>query len=149
MNTRTYTIRELLEAAAKGYPSLWKVDGSLNLNAVARFLKQHGHPISQPTLLRLSEGEHEEPKGETVEALHSVFRIPRNMLRGEPMTAELEQLLVKYPLATLFIAERLARLPKEDFENICRLIETATEKNEQLRRAQRDGNVTPIDRPRR
>lgn len=149
MKGRTFSFKEILEAAAKPFPQLWNAEGKLNLAAVARLYKERGYPVSQPTLFRLCTGKHKELSTETIDATHHVFRVPRSMLRQEPMTAEMEKLLADYRLSTLLLAQKLEGLPKEDYQNIVAQIERAHEQRDRLERAMSNSNVTVLDRSRR
>lgn len=146
---RRFTFKELLEAAAKPHASLWSSDGRLNLGAVASYYEAKGHPVSQPTLWRTCTGK-TEPKDRTIEATYQVFGIPKHLLRGEPVTAESEELLSHYHVSTLLLARKLESLPKEAYHAIMEQVEIMLAKEQQLRKAiENAGNVTPIDRSRR
>lgn len=148
MTPRRFTIQQLLQEAAKSVPGVWFDDGRINLAALARVFKKKGYAVSQPTLSRQWNGTHGKASDSTVEAFYRVLRIPRELTRGEPMNPTWEKALSKYNLSTLLIAERLESLPRADFENICREIDRAYEREEQLRSLQ-GSNVTPIDRDKR
>lgn len=143
---------EVLDAACKSVPRLWTPDGKLNLTAVARYCEHHGFPVSQPTLYR-----HYHAKGkpgralknETISALSETFRVPARLWRGEPLGAEMERALERFTLADLFLAEKISRLPDKARANILERIEETLEREEQLKRAYQQGNVTPIDRHKR
>lgn len=150
MPTKGLTFRELLTAAAKSVPELWTQDGELNLTAVARYCAKKGQKISQPTLHRHFEGsKHKELSQGTIDAISKVFRIPRNLLRGEPMAAEFEKLLTDYKLSTLLLAQKIELLPESVRRNILNQIEDALEREEQLKRAYSQSNITPLDKNRR
>lgn len=137
---------EIVRAAAKSVPELWDQDGNLNLAAVARYYKRKGHPVTQPTLHRLFSGKHGQPSNRVIEATHQVMRVPRSLLRGDPMGADLDRLLTDYNLSTLFLAKKLESLPQRVRENIFNQIETAIEHEEQLRRAIDSGSIASIER---
>lgn len=150
MKGRTFSFKEILEAAAKPFPKLWNAEGKLNLAAVARLYKDKGYPVSQPTLYRLCTGQHKEVSKETIDATYHVFGVPRSMLRGESMSADMEKLLADYRLSTLLLAQKLESLPAEDYQNIVAQIERAAEQRERLERAMASSpNVTVLERPRR
>jgi hypothetical protein len=142
---------ELLHTAARGYPALWR-DGSLNLAAVAALYKKRGHPVPQPTLHRncypRRDGVAQQVSESTIEATHQVFSIPKEMLRGEPVTRRLEEMLARYPLEVLLLAQRIGGLPAEDRQDILRQLERMEERAEQLNRAIQHGSVTPISKRR-
>lgn len=146
---RRFTFKELLEAASKPHASLWSSDGRLNLGAVARYYAKKGHPVSQPTLHRTCTGK-TDPREETIEATYQVFGIPKYLLRGEPVSAELDDLLLQYRVSTLLLAKKIESLPKEAYHAIVEQIEVMLAKEQQLAKAmEAAGNVTPIDRTRR
>lgn len=141
------TFREIVEAAAKAIPEVWDDDGSINLSALSRYYKRKGHYVSQPTFSRLFEGKHKEPSTAVIEATHAVLRVSRSFLRGEPMATDVEELLGRYSLATLLLAQRLEGLPSISRRRILEMIEEAYEKEEQIRRlAESSPNVTAIKR---
>lgn len=139
---------ELLSEAAKGFPSLWKSDGRLNLAAVARHYEKHGYKVPQATLHRDCNGVHE-PSDKVIQATHAVFRIPLSLLRGETVSSELDQLLKKHPLQVLLLAQRLVELPESDRDLVLSQVEMLEDKHRQLKAAYKEANVTPIDRHRR
>jgi hypothetical protein len=146
--SRTFTFREIVEAAAKPYRELWKSDGTLNSTALARYYKKKGHPVAQGTLHRLLTGKHKEVSKETADATHEVFRVPKHLLRGEPVSAELEKLLTEYKLSTLLLARRIESLPKDAYQSVVDHLESLLDREERLQ-AMRPHNVTPIDKSRR
>lgn len=146
--SRTFTFREVLEAAAKPYPALWKSDGTLNSTALARYYKSKGHPVAQGTLHRLLHGKHKEVSKETAEATTAVFRVPKHLLRGEPVSSELEKLLTDYKLSTLLLAQKIESLPKDAYQSIVDHLNSLLEREERLKQLRPD-NVTPIDRSKR
>lgn len=146
---RKFTFKELLEAAARSHASLWTSDGRLNLGAVARYYEAKGYPVTQPTLHRTCKGQ-TRPREETLEATYQVFGIPKHLLRGEPASAEMEELLSHYPISTILLAKRLESLPKEAYHAIAEQIEIMLAKEQQIKNAIESAtNVTPIDRTRR
>lgn len=147
MPQRFFKFRELLSEALRHDPSLWK-DGELNLTALARLYKDRGAPISQPNLYRLCNS-NQKPGERVVEATYKVFGIPKNIIRGEPVSAEMEDLLTQYRLSTLLLAKKLESLPRDQYEAIARQIDVMTEQQKHLRQTLHDHNVTPIDKNRR
>jgi len=146
MNNKRLTFAEIVTAAAKSVPELWDQDGKLNLSAVARYYKRKGHPVTQATLHRLFKGKHGEPSKRVIEATHQTLRVPRSLLRGDPMAADVEEIFGRYPLSTLLLAKRLEELPTKSRQRIQELIEEAFEKEEELRRAMRDSpNITSMN----
>jgi hypothetical protein len=151
MRGKTLTFRETLNAAAKNIPGLWDFDNDkIRLPELSRYLRKKGCPVSQPTLHRHYnvKGKPRELSGTVVEALHSGLGIPRSILRGEAMAADLERALVKNELSTLLLAERIEALPHKARLNILAQIEEITEREEHIKHAMARGNVTPIDRTR-
>jgi len=149
MPQRIYTFKELLKSAVKGDPSMWS-DSELNLNALVRLYDRKGYKVTQANLHRLCEGG--QRVGEKyVEATHGALGIPKYLLRGEPLSSEMDALLtgLNVELSTLLLAKKLEGLPKEDYYSIARQIDLAIEKDEQLQRALRSQNVTQIDKHRR
>lgn len=146
MSSKRLTFKEIVSAAAKSVPELWDQDGRLNLAALARYYKKKGCPITQPTLHRLFTGKHAEPSNRVIDATHKVLRVPRSLLRGEPVSPELERLLTDYNLSTLLLAKKIEGLPQRVRDNIYNYVETEIEREEQIRRAIDAGTVTPIDR---
>jgi len=145
---RTFTFKEIIEAAAKPYPELWKSDGELNSQALARYYEKKGYPVAQATLHRLLRGKHKEVSKETAAATHEVFRVPMHILRGEPVSAELEKLLTEYKLSTLLLAQKIESLPKDAYQSVVDHLESLLMREERLQ-AMRPSNVTPIDKNRK
>lgn len=143
MSQTKLTFRALIEAAARPHAELWKGSGELNLGALERFYKKKGHPVSQASFSRIFAGK-QELGDDTIDATHYVFKIPRGMLRGEDMSAEIDLLLTKHKLSSIMLAERIESLPKDDYYVICQQIERALATQEQLRQALKSGNVTPL-----
>jgi hypothetical protein len=143
---------ELLHTAAKGFPELWKENGDLNLAALAMLYARRGYPIPQPTLWRNcfldKRGSVQNPKETTVEATHLVLGIPREMLRGESVSRRLEDLLSRYPLEVLLLAQRIGNLADADRDDLLRQVGRMEERAEQLRNALQHSNVTPITKHR-
>lgn len=147
MPRKQLTFREIVEAAAKAVPEVWDDDGTINLSALSRYYDKKGHYVSQPTFSRLFKGTHKAPSAEVVAATHAVLRVPRSLLRGDPMAADVEELLGRYPLSTLLLAKRLEDLPATSRRRIFEMIEEAYDNQEQLRRlAESAPNVTPLKR---
>lgn len=147
MAGRRLTFREAVEAAAKHIPSVWNAEEKLNETALARYYENKGYPITQPTLHRLLTGKHSEPSPRVVEATYHVLGVPRSMLRGDPMPADIEKMLGDYHLSTLFLAKKLEALPRAVRKGIEQQIEAAFEQEEQLKHALLNrGNVTSFDR---
>lgn len=147
MSKKKVPFRELVEAAAKAVPEVWDDDRTLNTSALSRYYKRKGHYVSQPTFSRLFDGTHEAASERVIKATHAVLRVPLSLLRGEPMAADVEELLGRYPLSTLLLAKRLEDLPPTSRRRILEMIEEAYEKEEQIRRlAESSPNVTPIKR---
>lgn len=142
-----HTFRSLIEAAAKPHRELWKSSGELNLGALERFYEARGHKISQASFSRIF-AKRQTPGEDTIEATHRVFHIPRVLLRGEPMSAEMEKLFTDYKLSTLLLAQKIESLPKDDYYLICQQIERAIETQEKVRQALKSGNVTPLHKSR-
>jgi len=142
------TFRQLIEAAAKPYRELWKGDGKLSLGALARRYTAKGHPLSEASLSRILRGRQEVGE-QAIEATHLALGIPRNLLRGEPMSAEIEKALTDYKLSTLLLAQRLESLPKDEYYALNEQIERILEREKLLKEAMRSSNVTPIDRAKR
>lgn len=138
MPGKPFTFVEVLEAACRPHPELWREDETgtavLNLAAVARHYARRGHPVTQPNLFRLTK-EGQRPGDKVVEATHAVFGIPRAILRGEPLSHEMERTLGKAQLSTLLLAERIEELDRDDYREMVQLLEHLERKKEQLQRA--------------
>jgi hypothetical protein len=147
MPQRKTTFRDLIEAAARPHRELWKGSGELNLGALSRFYKQKNHEISQASFSRIFAGK-QEPGDDTIEATHRVFRIPRALLRGEPVGADMDHLLTNYKMSSILLAQKIEALPKDDYYLITQQIERALERDEKVREALKSGNVTPLHRSR-
>lgn len=145
---KKFSFREILEGAARSIPGLWTADDKLNLSAVARYYQKRGYPVTQPTLQRLYKGTHKTLSKATIDATHLVFRVPKAILRGEPMRPEMEELLADYKLSTLLLAQKIESLPKEARDSILGQIEVFLDQKDQLTRAFQ-GNVTSIDKNRK
>ena len=143
------TFRELIEAAAKPYRELWRGDGTLNLAALRRHYADRGHPLSDASLSRIF-SDKQRPGADAIEATHLVFRIPRSILRGEPVSAEMEKTLTDFKLSTLLLAQKIEALPKDDYYVVMQHIERALETHERLQEALKTSpNVTLIERRKR
>lgn len=151
MNKKKLTFGEIVTAAAKSVPELWDQDGNLNLSAVARYYEKKGHPVSQATLHRLFNGKHGEPSSRVIESTHKVLRVPRSLLRGDPMAADVEEIFGRYPLSTILLAKRLEELPAKTRKRIFEQIEEAFEQEEKLQKLLHESpNITSItDKPRK
>lgn len=148
MPGRSLTFKELIEAAARPHRELWKGDDQLNLSALAEHYRKKGHPISGASFSRIFDGL-QEPKEKVIEATYYVFRIPRSILRGEPVSAEMEKTLTDFKFSTLLLAQKIESLPKDDYYVIMQQIERALDNAEKLREAMKSGNVTSIERHRK
>jgi hypothetical protein len=114
MSKKGPSLREVLLSAVKWVPDAWTADERLNTTGLQRYFKDQGHPISQPTLHRLLVGTSSKPRKlqpETIEALHAVLKIPRSMLRGDPMSADTERATLQYGLDVFLLAQKIAELP--------------------------------------
>jgi hypothetical protein len=140
---------EALEAAAKPYRELWRDNGKLSLAGLRRHYDDRGHPVSDASLSRIFAGK-QAPGEDVIEATHRVFGIQKGILRGEPVSAEMEKALTDYRLSTLLLAQRLESLPKDDYYLIAQAIDRALEHQKKLREAlETSPNVTQIDRRKR
>jgi hypothetical protein len=139
----------LLREAAVNYPGLWKNEDELNLAAVARHYEKCGYPIPQPTLHRLYFGKHDRPSEGVIAATHAVFKIPLEMLRGERVSRDLEQLLERYPLQVLLLAERIGKLPKLDRDAMLMQLQVAEDRQKELAELRADPKIAILDRTRR
>jgi len=140
---------DALEAAAKPYRELWRVDGKLSLAGLKRHYEKRGHPVSDASLSRIFSGK-QEPGEDTIEATYRVFGIPKGILRGDPVSAEMEKTLTDYKLSTLLLAQRIESLPKDDYYLIVQAVERALEHQQKLQAAlESSANVTSIDRRKR
>lgn len=145
MTTRKPSFREMLEAAAKPYRELWNVNGVLNLRAVSKHYERKGFPLTAASLSRLCSGK-QSPERKAVEATYRVFGIPRGLLRGEPFSAEMRDVLTDYKMSTLLLAQRIEALSRDDFYQVAELLRHLESKAEQLRRAvEHSSNVTPLE----
>jgi transcriptional regulator with XRE-family HTH domain len=126
MQTRIYTFRELLEAAAKPMRHLWNADGALNLNAVSRFYESCGARVSQATLWRLFSGQHARPSDDTIEATEKAFGIPRALLRGEQPGELMSRMIEQFGVRAVFLANRIeqAELDQTEYDAVIKLLET-------------------------
>jgi len=140
---------ELVLQAASMHRGMLKDDGRLNTAELARYYRRKEHPVPQETLWRNVNGK-TKPSENTIEATSQVFGIPKELLRGEPVPTEITDLLGRYTMRTVLIAQKLERLPKDVFHNIIEQIERATDREEQLHKALRlSNNVESIDKHRR
>lgn len=148
MAGRTIPFKEIIEAAAQPHAQLWKADGRLNLNALAKYFKKKGYGVSAASFSRIFAGL-QTPGDDVIEAVNHVLSVPRGILRGEPVSAEMEKLLTDVKVSTLLLAQKIESLPKDDYYVIAQQIERALENAEKLREALKSGNVTSIDRHRK
>lgn len=84
-----------------------------------------------------------------LDATYAVFKIPKNLLRGEPMSADMEKTLIRFQWSTVLLAERLENLPKEDYYTISQQIDRAEENQRKLREALETGGVVSIEKARK
>lgn len=138
MPGKTFSFKEVLEAAARPYPELWHEDETgtavLNLAAVARHYVRKGHPATQANLHRIM-FDGQKPGDKVVKATHAVFGVPRAILRGEPLSQEMERALGKASLSTILLAERIEELDRDDYKQLVELLDLLEHKREQLRQA--------------
>lgn len=149
MSKKAPSFTEILDAAARSVPDLWSSDGELVLSRVADYLKKKGHPVSQPTLHRHYTGSREKPRkldSRVVEAFHAVFKVPRSMLRGDPMSADTERAIVQWGLDVFLLAQKIAELPSSTRDSINRQIEDLLQREAELKKAYEGSSVTPIRR---
>jgi hypothetical protein len=147
MSQRKTTFRQLIEAAARTHPGLWKGNGTLNLGALERFYTKQGYPISQASFSRIFRGK-QDVGPDVITATYHALKIPLSLLRNEPVSAEMERSLSKFELHTILLAQRLEELPKDDFYLICKQIEHAEENAKKVREALKNSNVTTLHRSR-
>lgn len=119
----------------------------MNLTAIARFYKERGAPVTQPNLHRLCKGT-QRPGEAVVDATHRVFGIPKYLIRGEPVSVEMEDLLTHYRLSTLLLAKKLESLPRDQYEALARQVDVLVEQQKAIHAAIGDTKVTPIDKRR-
>lgn len=150
MNHKVISFRETLTAATRLIPGLWTADGELNTTAVARYCKEKGHPVSQPTLHRHFYGTQKARRvdDKTAKALSAVFHIRAGIWKGEPLTEDEEKALSQFDFRHILIAQKLEGLPERVRNNILNQIEDAHEASEKLKRAGDGGSSTPPDRSR-
>lgn len=150
MGHKVISFREALSAAARLLPNLLDGNGEINTTAVARYCREKGHPVSQPTLHRHFYGTKKARRVDdrTAKALSAVFHIPARIWKGEPVTDSEEQALSNINLEHLLLAQKIASLPPKARQNILNQIEEAHDSQEKLRQLLGEGNVTPITRNR-
>ena len=141
---KAFTFREILIEAVRHNRSMWE-DGELNLTAIARYYQAHGAEMTQPNLHRLVKGT-QKPGEKAVAATHKAFGIPKYLVRGEPVSAEMDELLTSYRLSTVLLAKRLESLPKDQYEAIAHQVDVMYEAQRQFRLD--NPKVTSIDRRR-
>lgn len=152
MRHRGLSFREVLDAACAAVPEVWDADGRLKITRVARYCSRRGHPVSQPTLSRHYRGGSEGPASldhETIDALSAVFHVPKELWRGEAPGSKMAEALEQFSLADILLAQKLGKLPRKERNALESQIEAILEREEALRRAVGNGNVTPIERSRR
>lgn len=138
--------REILLEAARLNPALWKGDGDLSINGVAKFFQSRGFKVSQPNLDRMFKGTL--PVNEDlINAMYNCFGVPKSLLRGE-QGDDMDKLLTEYRLSTLLVAKKLEDLPRTKYENIVNLINDAHEEMLRIRELTEQGKVTHITRNR-
>jgi hypothetical protein len=146
---RTFlTFEALLKEAARPHRALWKDDGDLNLGELARQCEAKGYPLSEASLSRILRNKQE--IGErAINALHRTLDIPKSLLRGEPMSSDLEKALTESRLSTLMLAKRIEDLPKDEYYALVEQVARIEERERRMKEALRNSNVTSIDRVKR
>lgn len=142
-------LRDLVLAAVKWVPEAWTADERLNTTGLGRHFEKQGYPLSQPTLHRLLVAKQEKPrelKPETIEALHAVLKIPRNLLRGEPMGADTERAISQFGLDVYLLAQKLGELPEEYRKILNNQVEEWLRQQRTLKKSADDANIIPITR---
>lgn len=152
MPGKKFTFREALEAACRSHPELWHSDpseigmGVLNVGAVVRHYQRKGYTVTQPNLHRILKGD-QEPGPKVIAATEGAFGIPRAILRGEPLSEQMERLLGKASLETLLLAERIGALDADDHRQLVELLALLEDKREKLQKAiAESGNVHVLPR---
>ena len=151
MPKKRLSFRDVLEGVTQHMPSLRTAEGRLVATRVAEYCAKQGYPVSQPTLsrhLRAGGPEGHKPDPETIAALIAAFRIPRELLEGEHMSAELDTALTRSPLEDLFLAERISRLKPGARRALLIQLEEIEKREAELQRALQGTNVTSLDRKR-
>jgi hypothetical protein len=143
-----FTFEALLKEAAKPFRNMWKPDGELNLGEIARVCKARGYPLSEASLSRILRGL-QEVGDKAINAVHHTLGIPKSLLRGEPMSSDLEKALTETRLSTLMLAKRIEDLPKDEYYGLVEQIARIEEREKRVKEAFRAGNVTQIDRAKR
>lgn len=143
-----YTFEALLKEAARPHRAMWKSDGELNLGEIARVSKARGYPLSEASLSRILRGL-QEVGDRAINAVHHTLGIPKSLLRGEPMSSDLEKALTETRLSTLMLAKRIEDLPKDEYYALVEQVARIEERENRMKEAFRSGNVTPIDRAKR
>ena len=142
-------MREVLLAAVKWVPEAWTADGRLNTTGLSGHFTEHKYPLSQPTLHRLLVAEQKKPRRlhpDTVEALHAVLKIPRSMLRGEPMSADTERAILQHGLDVFLLAQKLAELPPSYREVLNKQVDEWLKREADLKKASEPSSVVSITR---
>lgn len=151
MSKKRLSFQDVVEAATLHKPSLRTAEGRLVATRVAEYCAQRGHPVSQPTLsrhLRAGGPDGHKPDPETIAALSAVFGIPRELLEGGTMSAELDHSLSRFPLEDLFLAERIAKLKPGARRALLLQLDEIEKRESDFQRALQNTSVTPIDRKR-
>lgn len=150
MNNKGPSLREILLSAVRYVPGVWTAEGKLNRTALSRYFENQGHKLSQPTLHRLfEEPVKRSPRKlapETIEAVHAVLKIPRGMLRGEPMSADTERAITQFGLDVFLLAQKLVELSPEYRSTLTAQIDERLKLEASLKKALESGTVIPINR---
>lgn len=108
--------------------------------------------MSQPTLSRHYKAGKGTPRRideNILDALSAVFKdIPRGLWRGEPLDKQMERTLAEASIDDLILAKRISKLQTADRRLILEQIENFLERDERLKKALTQSNVTSIDRAR-
>jgi hypothetical protein len=104
--------------------------------------------LSEASLSRILRSKQEIGE-KAINALHHTLGVPKSLLRGEPMSSDLEKALTESRLSTLILARRIEDLPKDEYFALVEQIARIEEREKRMKDAFRTGNVTPIDRAKR
>jgi len=151
MTKKRLSFRDVLEAATQHKPSLRTAEGRLVLSRVAEYCTERGYPVSQPTLSRhyRSGGpDGHKPDPETIAALTAAFGIPRELMEGEAMSAELDDALTRSSLEDLFLAKRISRLKPGARRALLMQLDEIEKRESELQQALQNSNVSSIERKR-